>query len=313
MKFQLFNKYYYIDILRSWLHHKRNLKIQSYQKYERLIEVYLRPELGTIKMNKITNYDIMNFFQKQMNYNLSSSILKTLIYIVKASLEYAYVRKMCKPIDLKEIKITNCQKHIDILSKDEQTRLELYLKEKINIRKICFLLCLYTGLRIGEVCGLKWEDIDFQRKSLMVKRTIQRIKWEDNSTMKKTKLIESSPKSIASYRTIPIPDFLILLLKKVKGHENDFLLSQSEKLYDPRLFEYFYERVMKKCHIHSTNFHTIRHTFATRSIESQMDVKTLSEILGHSSIEITLKLYVHPSYETKKNSIEHLVQFMSNF
>ncbi len=303
-------KYKYIDILYNWLKDKKNIKVQSYQKYERLIEQFLKKDLGNIYIEKIKNSNILNFFNYHKDIGTSISTQKTLIYIIKSSLEYAYNKKMCKYIDLKELKIKSKNKTIYILSKEEQLKLELYLKEKINIRKVCLLLCLYTGLRIGEVCGLKWEDIDFNNKSLIVKRTIQRIKNKDSN--KKTLLIESTPKSDSSYRIVPIPDFLIILLQKFKEKNEYFILSKSKNLYDPRLFEYFYKRVMKNCNINYINFHTLRHTFATRSIESKMDIKTLSEILGHSSIEITLKLYVHPSYEAKKISIEHLVNFMTN-
>ena len=200
---------------------------------------------------------------------------------------------------------------LPILSKDEQNMLENNLKEKPNIRKVCLLLCLYTGLRVGEICGLKWDDIDFSNKSLTIKRTIERIKNKDENIKSKTILIESTPKSDTSNRIIPIPDFIISLLLLFRSDNSYFVLSKSNKLYDPRLFESFYSRILKSSNINHNKFHTLRHTFATRSIESKMDIKTLSEILGHSQIETTLKLYVHPSYDMKKSSIENLVRFMA--
>lgn len=190
--------------------------------------------------------------------------------------------------------------------------MENKLKDKPNIRKICLLLCLYTGLRVGEVCGLKWEDIDFSNKSLSIKRTIVSVKNKDENKQSKTKLIESTPKSDTSNRIIPIPEFIICLLSEFKSNNNYFILSNSNKLYDSRLLESFYSRLLKSCNINPNKFHTLRHTFATRSIESKMDIKTLSEILGHSQVETTLKIYVHSSYEIKKSSIENLVRFMAN-
>ena len=304
------NSITYNDILFFWLQNKSNIKIQSKLNYEYLISLYLKNNFGNIKISKIKKEDIKNFLNS-IKDKIAISTQKKLIYIIKNSLSYAYNNKYCDYIDLSDIKFKLPKKPIFILSREEQSILESILKEKINIRKVCLLLCLYTGLRVGEVCGLKWEDIDFSNKSLIIKRTIQRIKNPNSIIKNKTLLIESTPKSETSNRIIPIPDFLINLLLQFKNDNNYFLLSNSNKLYDSRYLESFYTRVLKKCHIKNNKFHTLRHTFATRSIESKMDIKTLSEILGHSSVEVTLKLYVHPTYEMKKESLENLVKFMS--
>ncbi len=304
------NSITYNNILDLWLQNKSNIKIQSKLNYKYLISSYLKNDLGKIKISKITKENIKTYLTS-LKDKIAISTQKKLIYIIKSSLMYAYNNKYCDYIDLNEIKFKLNQKTIFILSREEQSILESTLKEKINIRKVCLLLCLYTGLRVGEVCGLKWGDIDFSNKSLIIKRTIQRIKNPNSIIKNKTLLIESTPKSETSNRIIPIPDFLINLLHQFKNDNNYFLLSNSNKLYDSRYLESFYARILKKCHINYNKFHTLRHTFATRSIESKMDIKTLSEILGHSSIEVTLKLYVHPTYEMKKASIENLVKFMS--
>lgn len=304
------NRITYNNILYFWLNSKSNIKIQSKLNYEHLISLYFKDNVGNIAINKITKEDI-NIFLTSLKDKIAISTQKKVLYIIKNSLSYAYNNKYCGYIDLSDIKFKSSKKTMFILSKEEQTILESTLKEKINIRKICLLLCLYTGLRVGEVCGLKWEDIDFSNKSLIIKRTIQRIKNTNSQNKNKTILMESTPKSETSRRIIPIPNFIIDMLKDFQQKDNYFLLSNSEKLYDPRYLESFYSRVLKKCNIKNNKFHTLRHTFATRSIESKMDIKTLSEILGHSSVEITLKLYVHPTYEMKKTSIENLVEFMA--
>ena len=301
----------YNDILDLWIRSKEDLKMQSIINYENLINNYLKNSVGIIKINNLTRIDIENLFLYLKVRNVAVSTKKSLIYIVRSSLNYAYKNNYISYIDVSNIKFKLPNKAIFVLSKDEQNILENSLKEKPNIRKVCLLLCLYTGLRVGEVCGLKWEDIDFSNKSLTIKRTIERIKNKDENIKSKTILIESTPKSDTSNRIIPIPNFIISLLLFFKSDNNYFLLSKSNKLYDPRLFESFYSRILKSSNINHNKFHTLRHTFATRSIESKMDIKTLSEILGHSQIETTLKLYVHPSYEMKKSSIENLVQFMA--
>jgi len=258
---------------------------------------------------KSTNVE--SLFDSLKEKNVAISTKKTLIYIVRSSLNYAHKEGYTEYIDVSMIKFKRPIKTIFVLSREEQNTLENKLKDKVNIRKVCLLLCLYSGLRVGEVCGLKWEDIDFSNKSLIIKRTIERIRNKDENINSKTVLIESTPKSETSNRIVPIPNFLITYLKKYKTDDNYYILSNSEKLYDPRQYEAFYKRFLKSCNVNYSNFHTLRHTFATRAIESKMDLKTLSEILGHSSVEITLKLYVHPSYELKKKSIENLVTFMT--
>ena len=304
------NSITYNSILYFWLNSKSNIKIQSKLNYEHLIFLYLKDNIGNIIMNKITKEDI-NLFFISLKDKIAISTQKKLLYIIKSSLSYAYNNKYCDYIDLSDIKFKLPKKTMFILSREEQTILESTLKEKINIRKVCLLLCLYTGLRVGEVCGLKWEDIDFSNKPLIIKRTIQRINNMNCNIKNKTVLMESTPKSETSKRIIPIPNFIIDILKEFQQKDSYFLLSNSEKLYDPRYLESFYSRTLKKCNIKNNKFHTLRHTFATRSIESKMDIKTLSEILGHSSVEITLKLYVHPTYEMKRTSIENLVEFMA--
>lgn len=301
----------YNNILNGWLKSKANIKIQSLLNYENIIKTYLTDTIGNVEIKKLTKEDIESLFQ-EIKDTTADSTRKKLIYIIKSSLTYAYNNHYKDYIDISNITFKIPNRMIFVLSREEQNILESILKEKTNIRKICLLLCLYTGIRVGEASGLKWEDIDFNHKSLSVKRTIERIKNKDTNITSKTILIESTPKSDSSNRVIPIPNFIMELLKSYQNKDSYFLLSNSEKLYDPRLLESFYSRILNKCDIKHNKFHTLRHTFATRSIESKMDIKTLSEILGHSCIEITLKLYVHPTYEMKKSSIENLVEFMTN-
>ena len=299
----------YNEFLLYWLNTRNKLKLQSKQKYENLIKLYLQNTLGTMNIKKITEKEIQDFFHNLDIQKTAKSIQKTLLYIIKNSLFLAIEEKKRKFIDLSKISIASTNRQIDILGKQEQKALESFILAKPNLRRVCVLLCLYTGLRIGEVCGLKWSDINFNNNTLTIKRTILRVKNPHNDNPK-TILIESIPKSASSIRTIPIHTFIISLLSKFKQDDDFYILSKSTHKYDPRIMEDAFSRMLKRCNLRHVNFHVLRHTFATRCIEAKVDIKTLSELLGHSSIEITLKTYVHSSTLLKEESINSLFSFM---
>lgn len=306
-------EYTFKEVSRIWLKSKTNIKRQSVLNYENMMKTYLDKKIGATIISSLVKDMVEEFFEELCERRVAISTQKKLMYIIKATIDYAYDKEYLHNYpNLKSIKFKTVQKSIIILTKSQQTALENMLTTNLNVRKVCLLLCLYTGLRVGEVSGLKWEDIDFGNNSLTIKRTIERIRNTNENIPTKTVLIASSPKSDKSSRTIPFPSFLVTYLQTFRGADKDYILSGCEKKYDPRLFQSFYHRTLKACGIERNKFHTTRHTFSTRAIESKMDIKTLSELLGHSSIEITLKLYVHPSYELKKSSIENLVTFMSN-
>ena len=160
------------------------------------------------------------------------------------------------------------------------------------------LISLYMGLRIGELCGLTWADIDIKNRVLYVRRTVQRI-CSCNSDGKKTKIVISAPKSDTSFREIAIPEFLAEYLTAFKGDDDCYILSGSEKIVEPHAYQYRYKKVLSESNSGDHTYHRLRHTFATNCIESGFDVKTLSEILGHSSADITLNRYVHSSMDRK--------------
>lgn len=167
------------------------------------------------------------------------------------------------------------------------------------------MIALYTGVRIGELCGLKWSDIDLSAKTIRIERTVQRIRVSGKAN--RTELIVSTPKSHTSVRMIPLPVFLVHMLKAFKPSNLDaFVITGDAKLPDPRTMQYRFKTLLIKNGIRTLNFHLLRHLFATNCVELGFDVKTLSEILGHSSVEITLNRYVHSSIERKRQCMDML-------
>ena len=199
--------------------------------------------------------------------------------------------------------IQNKSHSIEILNRTEQAKLMQFLHENMDISKAGIVLCLSTGLRLGEICSLKWGDIDQERKLLHVNRTVQRIKSKEGPA--KTILLETAPKSVFSNREIPMPDVLLSLLMTFKKTGQEYILC-TDKPMEPRTYQYQFKRYLIETKIPAYNFHILRHTFATNCIDNGMDVKCLSEILGHSNVQITLDRYIHPSMDTKRKYINAL-------
>ena len=168
------------------------------------------------------------------------------------------------------------------------------------------MLALYTGMRLGEICALKWEDIDLEHKIIHVRHTISRIKNQDPSVDAKTVLILDTPKTKTSRRDIPISSKLFRFLDMAHRNECNYVISGDTNFMSPRTFEYRFQKKLDCCGVPRINFHGLRHTFATRCIERGVDIKSLSEILGHANVGITLNTYVHSSMDQKRKQIEKL-------
>ncbi|MCI9593162.1 MAG: site-specific integrase [Lachnospiraceae bacterium] len=308
------------EILDSWLEEIRQTHaISTYVKYTHIVTKYIKPYVKETPIQQITPEYLRKFLNdlnaisdlttKVRRLDSSNSMIQTAMMIMnmamKKALAKGVINEWCSISCVRKNKKTLVQ----VLSTPEQIKLEKYIKETRNQTGFGIYLCLYTGMRLGEVCALKWENIHIQEGYLMVCATVQRLSIAQESGRNKSILILTSPKSISSVRQIPFPSFLIPMLEeKLKTTEKEgFLLaSKSKGPMDPRTFQYQYKRFLHQAGIPYYNFHTLRHTFATRCITSGMDPKTLSEILGHADIKITMDYYFHSSFEFKKNQIEKL-------
>lgn len=193
-----------------------------------------------------------------------------------------------------------------VLSRNEQEELYHYLYTELTPGNIGILISLFTGLRVGEVCALRWEDISFPEQAIYVHQTMQRVQVK-NDPNQKTKIIITAPKSACSIRTIPIPDLLVPVLELYKTTAIGYVLTNShQRIMEPRTLQNYFKKALRNSSIKDANFHSLRHTFATRCIELGFDVKTLSEILGHAGVNITMNRYVHPSMELKKENMQRL-------
>lgn len=300
------------EIAASWLINAQvRVKESTYSKYRRIILVNLAVLLN-ISLEKITTQVIESFINTLLlqgrqdgQGGLAPKTVHDILIILRCIFNYAKQHGNQIYCDLSLIKITPPKQKIKILSKSDQTRLNRFLFQNMTYKNLGIALCLYTGIRIGELCALKWQNINLEEGILKINQILQRIQTPAPKPSPKTKIIISEPKSKTSIREIPLPDFLIDILKPLQQSPTAFILTGSQYHFlEPRTMQYYFSRILKSCNINPINFHALRHTFATRSIELGFELKSLSEILGHSSVNITLEKYVHSSFELKKENMK---------
>ena len=294
----------------QWLADKKmTVKPSTYANYSRLLNDHIIPALGNLKYESLDKSDINKYISKLaesgrkdgkggLSVSMTRDIIKALRAIAKfAQLEYG-LKNICDGITVPKIKKAESK----TLTDNERKRLEKYLIDNICLCNVSILLCLYTGLRIGELCGLQWKDIDFRRGCLTVCKTVQRISLGNGKTV----ISIDTPKTDSSARVVYIPLFIIEMLKKFRQKPDIFVLSNRIKPTEPRTLQHKFKRILNNCKIGDISFHALRHTYATMCVEKQFDIKTLSELLGHSDVKITLNTYVHSSEKLKRKYVKRL-------
>lgn len=301
------------EVLNLWMDNNRlRLKGGTINKYQSLIDTHIMPELGSIKITELSSTRINTFLDGKISKGrvdgsggLSASYVRSIMLVINAVIKYAVNEQLCLPLKTPICKPSVDKTELSILSSEEQKKLESSLLDNFDLTCAGIYISLHTGLRIGEVCGLAWSDIDLESGVIHVRHTVARIR-DDNSTGS-TILIIDAPKTKASKRDIPISSTLLPILLKLKTLSNKgFLLTGTSKFIKPRTFEYRYHKILDGCGITQVNYHALRHTFATRCVEAGVDIKSLSEILGHGNVSVTLNTYVHSSLEMKRTQLEKL-------
>ena len=305
-------KIFYKDWIYSWLIEKKDyIKESTYANYSNNIFNHIIPKLGNYTLNEINHKIIQDFLlelskngRKDNTGGLSEKTIKDITIIVKGSIKKGINEGKIKHIELSfNYPKDNKEKSIYVLTKYEQNKITNYVLDNRNTKNIGFLISLYSGIRIGELCALQWKDIDFKNNKLMISKTIQRvyIKDKDKSI---SKVIITTPKTKNANREIPINKDFIELLKPLKTDKDNYILSNNDKYIEPRTYRKYFNKILNELKIKHFNFHSLRHTFATNCISLGCDCKTVSELLGHANVNITLNLYVHPRYSQKKKCID---------
>ena len=292
------------DILYAWIEANRiRIKGATLAKYMRLIDSHIMPGLGGIKIQQLNSGVIHAFLTSKLEAGglknkaaLSPSYVRTMAVIIEAAIRYAATEGLCSSLKSPISKPTIPKHTIAILSGPTEQTLTEKLYVNLSPVSVGILLGLQGGLRIGEVCALRWSDIDFESGIIHVRHTVSRVPCSNSP--QKTRLILDTPKTTSSIRDIPIPAPLHrALLQAYSDRLSEFVISTSPGFVGTRTFDYQYRRWLAQYGIPIFRFHSLRHTYATRCAESGMDAKMLSQLLGHSSPTISLNVYVHPSLE----------------
>lgn len=296
---------------KEWLQEiYENRKYSTYVKYDTVYNLHLSPIIGSCQLSAAAAQELQTKICGYLSEKtLSESLRKSICCIANQILNFVNKRYSLYIPLLEGLSIKPHKRTAGTLSEAEQSRLFHCIYQELDKFKIAVLLCLYTGLRLGELCSLQWEDIDTKTMTLMVNRTVQRITIKGCIT--RTALLVTNPKSESSKRMIPMTAEITELLLQLKGCEP--YVFGGEKPLDPRTMQYRFKKILKEAEIGERNFHLLRHTFATNCIENNMDVKALSEILGHSDVKITLNRYVHPTMDSKRRQIGMLSGFYGQF
>ena len=301
------------EVLRLWLQStKIRLKGATENRYINLIDMHIAPELGNYKLQALSSTIINTFLDEKLKSGrlngkggLSPAYVRSMSIVISSALKFAAEESLIQANKCQINKPPQQSKEISILERDVQIKIEQQSIVALTETTVGILLALHAGLRIGEICALKWDDIDFDSEVIHIRHTISRVK--SNEKDRKTVLIVDTPKTKSSIRDVPITSFLQRALMDLKNKSiSNYVVSTEFDFVSTRTFDYRYRKALRQMGIETVNFHSLRHTFATRCVESGMDIKTLSEILGHSNVAITLSTYVHPSFEQKKIQIEKL-------
>lgn len=297
------------QITEEWKEEKKKyVKKSTYAAYQLLIQNHIKPYFGDLY--EVNEEKVQQFVFDKLDAGLSEKTIRDIIIVLKMILKFGIKNGYLKYVQI-DAKFPSKQekKDLDVLSKADQKKFMEHLRNNFTFKNLGIFICLSTGMRIGEICGLRWCDVDTVEGVIKVRHTLQRIYIIEGET-RHTELLLDTPKTANSVRDIPMSSELLKMLKSLNKvvNENYYVISNDIKPIEPRTYRNYYKKLCKQLDIPELKFHGLRHSFATRCIESKADYKTVSVLLGHSNISTTLNLYVHPNKEQKKKTIDKMLR-----
>ncbi len=305
------------ELLTEWMTNEQQerIKAQTYARYKGLIELHIIPAIGEQDICILTRRQISDFLAEKrhsgnLRYDggLSPISINLMLSILNMAFEYAFDREYVENNPCERVKRVPIieRKHTDAFTKEEQSSIEHIIEAEDDDRLFGIILCFYTGLRIGELLGLEWSDINENCTILTVNKTVYRNRDENGEW----RLCVDGPKTASSHRRIPLPEHIADHLCCLREKSNSRYVVQNKKgeRMSTRSYQYIFERLTEKAGVRKLNFHAIRHTFATRALENGVDIKTLSEIMGHKDASITLNRYAHCMMDTKIKMMKRMTK-----
>lgn len=293
------------EISMLWLNSRKpNVKESTFTRYARIVNNYILPGFETDKLIRIGKQEVCTFInnlKETLSDKTVADIRCVLVSIWTYGKENGYP---CCELNLTKEK-SKSSHVITVLPPETRKKFELAAMKYNNLVSLGIVFAMFTGIRIGELCGLKWSDIDFENGYVIIQRTVERIADLDSHS-KKTKVIITEPKTENSIRTIPLPKDLMDYIREFKTCENDYILTASPKHTEPQTYYARYKTFLRQHDLGDYTFHELRHTFATQCVDMGFDIKSLSEILGHADVSTTMNLYVHPTLQMKKRQMDML-------
>lgn len=285
------------------------VKQKTYIRYREIITQHIIPKFDDCELEELTPLVLQRYISELMECGnlmtgkgLSANTVNAIVTVIQSSLKVAYNLNYIESYTADKVRRprTN-EKQVECFTPAEQKRIEQAVLADKRPKMFGIILCLYTGVRIGELLALEWSDIDFAKSELSVTKTCYDAKTENGYGR-----ITDVPKTANSYRIIPIPKQILPLLREQKKKSRSAFVVGEDKMQSVRSYQYSFSLLLKKLNIQHHGFHALRHTFATRALECGMDVKTLSEILGHKNSVVTLNRYAHSLMPYKHEAMNRL-------
>ena len=301
-------------LLTEWLevYQKEHIKARTYSRYQGLISMHIVPTLGERYISEVGRREIQEFLIQQKKdgnmkngEKLSATSTNMMLSILNLAFEYACDMEYIEENPCVRVRRTKAEtKRIEAFTVDEQRALENEIARSDDRRLHGILLCLYTGLRIGELLGLTWNDVDFERGVINITKTVYREKDERGTW----KLCVDTPKTKASDRVIPLPEYIsTMLIQDAETAQTPYVVENKKgERMSIRSYQYLFEKLTERAGVRKLNFHALRHTFATRAVECGMDIKTVADIMGHQNASITLNRYAHCMIDHKIEMMQKL-------
>lgn len=293
---------------------RHTIKASTFSNYEQIAKNQILPMLGTFQIRKITNQHISSFIRKKQENELAVGTIHVILSVLRSILNSAAQEGIYTAEAIHYPHISGAAKEIKTMNSQDYQTLETFLMSNMDSFHFGLLLCMHTGIRVGELSGLRWGDIDLGQRKVKIRRTVVRIRnlnqAENPQTHKipKTILHIGPPKTEHSNREIPLPDKLVCLAKSLCQEEKKYILTGSSRCMEPRAIQRKYASLLKACSIPQIKIHSLRHQFSCRWVEHGFDAKSLSEILGHTSVRTTMDLYVHIQAETKRQYMNEMME-----